>query len=98
MWAIFIMVGLTLLKLFHWMIYVFGVILILTALRLVLKPSEEVELERNLVLRIARRLIPITPDYRGAHYFVRWHGRFAATPLLIALLMVESTDLLFASG
>jgi tellurite resistance protein TerC len=96
--AIFIMVGLTLLKLFHWMIYVFGVILILTALRLVLKPSEEVELERNLVLRIARRLIPITPDYRGARYFVRWHGRLTATPLLIALLMVESTDLLFASG
>jgi len=96
--AIFITVGLTLLKLFHWMIYVFGVILILTALRLVLKPSEEVELERNLVLRIAHRLIPITPDYRGAHYFVRWHGRLTATPLLIALLMVESTDLLFASG
>jgi tellurite resistance protein TerC len=96
--AIFIIVGLTLLKLFHWMIYVFEVILILTALRLVLKPSEDVEFERNLVLRIAHRLIPITPDYRGAHYFARWHGRLTATPLLIALLMVESTDLLFASG
>ncbi len=94
--AIFIMTGLTLLNLFHWMVYVFGAILILTGLRLVLKPSEEVEIERNLVLRIARRLIPVTPDYRGQHFFVRWHGRIAATPLFITLLMVESTDLMFA--
>ncbi|GBC93811.1 Inner membrane protein alx [bacterium HR15] len=94
--AIFILVGLTLLRLFHWMVYVFGAILIFTGFRLVLKPSEEVEIERNLVLRLARYLIPITPDYRGAHYFVRWHGRLAATPLFITLLIVESTDLLFA--
>ncbi len=94
--AIFIMTGLTLQNLFHWMVYVFGAILILTGLRLVLKPSEEVEIERNLVLRIARRLIPVTPDYRGQHFFVRWHGRIAATPLFITLLMVESTDLMFA--
>ena len=94
--AVFIMAGLTLLNLFHWMVYVFGTILLLTALRLMLKPSEEVEIERNLILRVARRLMPITPDYRGQRYFVRWHGRLAATPLFIVLLMVESTDLLFA--
>lgn len=94
--ALFIMLGLTLLKLFHWMVYVFGAILILTAFRLLLKPSEEVELERNLVLRLARRVLPLTPDYRGQRFFVRWHGRLAATPLFVALLTVESTDLLFA--
>jgi len=94
--ALFIMAGLTLLKLFHWMVYVFGVVLILTGLRLVLKPSEEVEIERNLVLRLARRVLPLLPEYRGQHFFVRWHGRLMATPLFVTLLLVESTDLLFA--
>ena len=94
--ALFIMLGLTLLKLFHWMIYLFGAFLILTGFRLVLKPSEEVEIERNLVLRLARHVLPLTPDYRGQHFFVRWRGRLAATPLFVTLLMVESTDLLFA--
>lgn len=94
--AILILTGLTLLKSFHWMVYLFGSILILTALRLVLKPSEEIDIERNLVLRLTRYLIPVTPDYRGQHFFVRWHGQTAATPLFIVLMVVESTDLMFA--
>jgi tellurite resistance protein TerC len=94
--AIFIMVGVTLMQWFHWMVYVFGVILILTGLRLLLKPSEEVQIERNLVMRVSQYLIPTTPDYRGELFFVRWRGRLAATPLFIVLLLIESTDLLFA--
>jgi len=94
--ALFIMVGLALLERFHWMTYVFGLILILTALRLLLKPSEEVEIERNLVMRIARRFLRITPVYHGGHFLIRQHGRLVATPLFIALILIESTDLLFA--
>lgn len=94
--AILILAGLTLLKSFHWMVYLFGAILILTALRLVLKPSEEIDIERNLVLRLTRCLIPVTPDYCGQHFFISRHGRIAATPLFIVLMVVESTDLMFA--
>lgn len=67
--ALFIMLGLALLQHFHWMTYVFGLILILTALRLLRKPSEEVEIERNLVMRVARRFLRLTPVYHGGRFF-----------------------------
>jgi tellurite resistance protein TerC len=94
--AIFIATGLALLNLFHWVIYVFGGILIITALRLVIKPSEEIAIERNLVLRIAQRLMPITYEYHGQRFFVRKGRQIVATPLFIVLLIVETTDLMFA--
>lgn len=94
--AIFIATGLALLNLFHWVIYVFGGILIITALRLVIKPSEEIAIERNLVLRIAQRLMPITYEYHGQRFFVRKGRQIVATPSFIVLLIVETTDLMFA--
>jgi tellurite resistance protein TerC len=94
--ALFIMLGLALLQHFHWMTYVFGLILILTALRLLRKPSEEVEIERNLVMRVARRFLRLTPVYHGGRFFIRQNGQLVATPLLVALILIESTDLMFA--
>lgn len=94
--ALFIILGLALLQYFHWMMFIFGVVLILTAVRLVLKPSKEVEIERKWIMRIARRLLPTTPLYHEGAFWVRVNGRFVVTPLFITLLMIETTDLLFA--
>ncbi|MCW5933642.1 MAG: TerC family protein [Fimbriimonadia bacterium] len=94
--AVFILVGVSLLNLFHWMVYVFGAVLILTGLRLLLKPSQEVDIERSFVVRVLRRVMPISSTYDGQRFLTRFQGRLSATPLLVVLLLVESTDLLFA--
>jgi tellurite resistance protein TerC len=94
--AAFILAGSALLAQFHWIIYVFGAFLILTGVKMALSRNEEMHPERNPVLRLARRLIPVTDDYRGDRFFVREAGRRLATPLFLVLLMVESTDLVFA--
>jgi tellurite resistance protein TerC len=77
-------------------IYLFGAFLILTGIRMALHRGEDLHPERNPVLRLARRLLPVTPDYRGDRLFVREGGRRLATPLFLVLLLIESTDLVFA--
>jgi tellurite resistance protein TerC len=94
--AAFIFAGSALLAQFHWVIYLFGAFLILTGIRMALHRGEEIHPERNPVLRLARRLLPVTSDYRGDRLFVREGGRRLATPLFLVLLMIESTDLVFA--
>ena len=94
--AAFIFAGAALLAQFHWVIYLFGAFLILTGIRMALHRGEEIHPERNPVLRLARRLMPVTADYRGDRLFVREGGRRLATPLFLVLLMIESTDLVFA--
>ncbi len=94
--AAFIFAGSALLAQFHWVIYLFGAFLILTGIRMALHRDEEMHPERNPVLRLARRLLPVTSDYRGDRLFVREGGRRLATPLFLVLLLIESTDLLFA--
>jgi tellurite resistance protein TerC len=94
--AAFILAGSALLAQFHWVIYLFGAFLILTGVKMALTRNAEMHPERNPVLRLARRLIPVTDGYRGDRFFVREGGRRLATPLLLVLLMVESTDLVFA--
>lgn len=94
--AVFILTGMTLLNQFHWMVYVFGVILLLTGLRLLMKPSQEVDIERSFVVLMLRKVMTIAPHYDGQRFLTRYRGRLAATPLLVVLLLVESTDLLFA--
>ncbi|MDQ7842304.1 MAG: TerC family protein [Armatimonadota bacterium] len=91
----FILAGAALLAAFHWIIYVFGGLLIVTGLRM-LRSGEEVHPERNRLVGLARRLLPVVPRYHGAAFFVREGGRRAATPLMIALLTVEATDIVFA--
>jgi tellurite resistance protein TerC len=94
--AAFIFAGSALLAEFHWVIYLFGAFLILTGIRMALHRGEEIHPERNPVLRLARRLLPVTPAYRGDRLFVREGERRLATPLFLVLLLIESTDLVFA--
>jgi tellurite resistance protein TerC len=94
--AIFILAGAALLARFHWIIYVFGVVLVVTGLKLLLQREADVDPEKNVVLRLFRRLVPTVPDYHGQRFFVRRNGRRYATPLLAVLVAVETTDLIFA--
>lgn len=89
-------VGAALLKEFHWIIYVFGAFLIYTGFRMASHKETELNPDQNLLLRIFRRIFPVTETYEGDKFFVRRAGRLLATPLFIVLLVVESTDLVFA--
>ncbi len=94
--AVFIAAGITLLRYFHWVIYVFGVLLIFTGAKLLTRPEPSVEPMRNPVLRLLRRYFPLTEAFHGQRFFLRQSGRLYATPLLAVLAVVESTDLVFA--
>ena len=94
--AIFIVAGAALLAKFHWVIYVFGGILVVTAMKLFTLPDDGLHPERNPVYRLMRRFIPATSEYHGARFVVKQAGRWVATPLLIVLLLIEWTDLVFA--
>ena len=88
--------GVALIQRFAWIIYVFGALLILTALKMLLTKEEQVAPERNPLVRAARRLYPVSPHFEGEHFFTRLNGRRAITPLFLVLLVVESTDVMFA--
>lgn len=92
----FIFVGVALIKQFHWILYVFGAFLIFTGVKLALEKDKEVHPERNPVLKLFRRFMPVTDRYDGGRFFVRQAGRLLATPLFIVLLVVETTDVIFA--
>lgn len=93
----FIFAGVALVAKFQWILYLFGVFLVLTGAKLLREKPSAFHPERNPVLRVARRLFPVTSDYEGAAFFVIQNGRRMATPLLLVLLLVESTDVLFAT-
>lgn len=94
--ALFIVAGAALLDRFHWMIYVFGAFLLVTGLRLLFAGEQQMELEKNPVLRLARRFLPVTPGYVGSRFLVRLDGRLFGTPLLLVLVVIEATDVVFA--
>lgn len=94
--AIMIAVGAALITKFTWIIYVFGAFLILTGIKMIVKRDEEIHPERNPVVRWFKKLMPVTSDYRGDHFFVVENGRRWATPLFVVLLLVEISDLIFA--
>jgi tellurite resistance protein TerC len=94
--AAFIVAGIALIQKFHWIIYVFGGFLILTGIKMVTEQNKEIHPEKNPVLRLFRRLMPVTDNYEGGRFFVQRAGRRYATPLFIVLLMVETTDVIFA--
>ncbi|HYL15948.1 MAG TPA: TerC family protein [Terriglobales bacterium] len=93
--GIFILAGVGLIRRFHWIIYAFGALLVYSGLKLMRSEGAEVHPEKNPVLRLFRRWVPVTKDYVGGKFFVRQPGLFA-TPLFIVLLVVETTDVLFA--
>ena len=94
--AIFIFAGVALLDAFSWMLYVFGAFLVFTAVRVARHDNSEIHPEKNPVLRLMRRLIPVSSDYHGQRFLVRIDARRFATPLLVVLVMVEATDVVFA--
>jgi tellurite resistance protein TerC len=94
--AIFIAAGASLLDQFHWMIYVFGAFLVITGIRMARSNDEHVDPGKNPVLRAFRRFVPLTDELRGERFFVKESGRRLATPLLAVLVVVETTDIIFA--
>ncbi len=94
--AIFIFLGAALIAKFHWVMYVFGAILVVTAIKLLLLRDEGIHPERNPVYRLFRRLVPSVDEYHGARFTVVQAGKRYATPLLVVLVLIEWTDLVFA--
>jgi tellurite resistance protein TerC len=94
--AVFIFAGVALIEQFEWVIYLFGIILIVSGVKMGFEKEKSVHPEHNPVLRLFRKFMPVTRDYEGGKFFVRRDGRVWATPLLLVLLVVETTDLVFA--
>lgn len=94
--AIFIFAGVALLEKLSWLLFVFGGLLIFTAYRVATHNAEEIHPERNPVLKLVRRFVPITADFDGQKLFTRENGRRLATPLFIVLVFIEVTDVVFA--
>ncbi|MCS7235405.1 MAG: TerC family protein [Armatimonadota bacterium] len=94
--ASLILVGVTLVKLFHWVLYFFGALLVYTGWKLFRHREETVDPSQNPVLQAVRRRFPVTETYVGGKFFVRRDGRLWVTPLFLVLVVVESTDLMFA--
>jgi len=88
--------GAALIKHFHWMLYVFGGFLLITGIKMIFATDEGVDPDKNPVIRLARKLFPVCPDFDGDKFVTQWNGRKALTPLAIVLLMVETTDIVFA--
>lgn len=94
--GLFILTGTALISRFHWILYVFGAFLVFTGIKIAIQKEIGVHPEQNPILRWLRRMIPITKDYHGSKFFVRHADGIAATPLLAVLIMIETTDVVFA--
>jgi tellurite resistance protein TerC len=94
--AIFIFAGISLIERFHWIIYLFGALLVLTGVKMAMEKDREIHPEKNPALKLLRRLMPVTNDYHEGRFFVKQAGRYFATPLFVVLLVIETTDVIFA--
>jgi len=94
--AVMILSGAELIERFHWILYVFGAFLLFTGIKMLFAGDEEVEPEKNIVIRLARKVYPVATEYDGQQFFTRLNDRRALTPLALCLIMVETTDLIFA--
>lgn len=95
--AIFIALGMQLVQRFSWTLYIFGAFLIYTGIKLMLKDDDDdIQPEKNIIFRMFRRLFRITTDYHGKKFVIRENGKLFATPLLLVLFIVETTDIVFA--
>jgi len=95
--ALFIVAGAALISKFHWILYLLGIFLIFTAIKLAVQKETEVHPEHNPFIKLARKLFPVTKDYVGEKFFVRLNNKGYITPLFLVLLMIESTDIAFAT-
>jgi tellurite resistance protein TerC len=94
--AIFIFAGIELIHRFHWLIYIFGGFLIITGIRMLFSQETKIDPDKNPFVKFIKMVIPITSDYHRSKFLVKVDGRTWATPLLLALIVVEGTDLIFA--
>jgi tellurite resistance protein TerC len=94
--AIFIFAGISLIERFHWITYLFGVLLVLTGIKMAMEKGQEIHPEKNPALKLFRRLMPVTNDYHEGKFFIKQAGRYFATPLFLVLLVIETTDVIFA--
>jgi tellurite resistance protein TerC len=95
--AAFILAGAALISSFHWILYVFGAFLVFTGLKILHQGEKELEPEHNPVVRLFQRFVPMTNDHSIGNFLVRRNGKILATPLALVLVMVETTDLVFAT-
>jgi len=94
--AFFIIIGAQLLHLFHWILYIFGAVLVITAIKFLRETDEKINVQENWTIRLIRRFIPTTSSFNGNHFFLVENGVRKATPLFLALVVIEVTDLIFA--
>ncbi|WP_400208621.1 TerC family protein [Candidatus Methanomassiliicoccus intestinalis] len=95
--AIFIFAGVTLVEKFDWLLYIFGIFLLITAVKLAVQKDHKMDPDKNIVVRGFRKIMPVSTDSHGGKFFVRTaQGALAATPLFLALLVIETTDIVFA--
>ncbi len=94
--ALFIFAGITLIHSLHWIIYVFGVFLVYIGIRMAFEKEKEIHPEKNMVIRIVKKIIPVKNDTGDGDFFIKEAGKIMATPLFIVLIMIESTDVVFA--
>ncbi len=95
--ALFIFTGIGLIQKFHWIIYLFAIILIISSIKMFFGKEKEISPEKNIILKIFRKFIPLTKEYQGDHFFIYQNKILYATPLFIVLIIIESTDIIFAA-
>mgnify|MGYP003413639390 CR=1 FL=1 len=95
--VIFIFAGVALISKFHWIIYIFGAIIIISGIKMLFQKDKKIEPEKNPLIRFVKKMIPVTHEYHSDNFFIKLkNGAWAATPLFIVLVFIEITDLIFA--
>jgi tellurite resistance protein TerC len=92
----FVLLGISIISSFHWVLYIFGGLLIFSGIRMMSPKEETFSLEENKILKVIKKIIPITNGLHGNRFFVRQEGRLTATPLFAILIVIEITDIIFA--
>ena len=94
--VIFILTGVELIHRFHWLIYIFGGFLVYTGIRMLTSGDLKIDPEKNPLVKLARKVMPITPSFEGDRFFVKQDSKTWATPLFLVVILIETTDLIFA--
>jgi tellurite resistance protein TerC len=94
--AVFIIAGVALIAKFHWVIYIFGAFLIFTAIKIAFEKDKEIHPGKNPVLKLLRRIMPVDGSFDGGKFFLKKEGRWVATPMFAVVLLLETTDVIFA--
>ncbi len=94
--GVMIWLGVSLVERFHWVLYIFGLFLLITGIRMLMSKGEEIDLESNFVLRMCRRWMRVTPEYHAQHFIAKKDGHWMLTPLALVLIVIDIMDLIFA--